>query len=65
MLNMPPTGFDSQEDLTQVRGRHKVWWDGDRYRYRYRPPAHCIVRAVPMDPTAGPTYAAPHTACAL
>ncbi|HEV2071503.1 MAG TPA: hypothetical protein VGR26_17075, partial [Acidimicrobiales bacterium] len=62
ILNVPPTGFDGQEEVTEVRVRmHKVWWDGDRYRRL----ADCIVRVVPMDPAAGPTYVAPATACTL
>lgn len=62
ILNVPPTGFDGQEEVTEVRVRmHKVWWDGDRYRRL----ADCIVRVVPMDPAAGPTYVAPASACTL
>jgi hypothetical protein len=62
VLDVPPTAFDGQEDVVEVRVRmHKVWWDGEGYR----PLADCVVRSVPMDPAAGPSYVAPPTACAL
>ncbi len=61
-LNMPPVSFAGQEEVAEVRVRMlKVWWDGQRYRLL----ADCIIRVVPMTETAGPSYVAPATACAL
>ncbi len=55
-------GIRRPGEVTEVPVRmHRVWRGRDRYRLL----VDWIVRAVPMDPTAGPTYVAPHTACAL